>query len=268
MRTHGGKYGGNNGKQAWLLIKGNDRYARSAGVGIVDSAPKSVTTGRSLDQIAAARSNVWESRLSASENVRAGAIAETKPLAPKRRATPDAPSEASAHATPDGARAAPLPAALTPMLTTLVAATPRGNEWLHEIKYDGYRMLCRIDRGKVRLYSRNAKDWTSVFAAIAADLAKLPVRTAWIDGEIVVMDAAGRSSFQALQNALSARVSAFLFFAFDLVYRDGYDLRRVAALVERKRLLREVVGNRRGRNTRRPRRCKATATNFSNRPVR
>src|SRR5471032_2647985 len=127
------------------------------------------------------------------------------------------------------------------MLTTAVASAPTGPDWLHEIKYDGYRMLCRIEKGKARLYSRNAKDWTAAFAGIAADLGKLRVRTAWIDGEVVVLDAAGRTSFQALQNTLTAKDAPTSFFAFDLVYLDGYDLRNVV-LTERRRLLRGVVG--------------------------
>src|SRR6185369_7391995 len=102
--------------------------------------------------------------------------------------------------------------------------------------------LCRIEKGNARLFSRNAKDWTAIFAGIAADLVKLPVRTAWVDGEVVVMDAAGRTSFQALQNALASRNAPLSFFAFDLVYVDGYDLRKVT-LTERKRLLRRIVGD-------------------------
>src|SRR4030095_3943276 len=128
------------------------------------------------------------------------------------------------------------------MLTTLFTSAPTGQHWLHEIKYDGYRMLCRIENGKARMFSRNAKDWTAAFSPSAADLATLPVRTAWIDGEVVVMDAAGRTSFQALQNALTAKAAPLSFFAFDLVYVDGYDLRSLP-LTERKRLLRGIIGN-------------------------
>jgi bifunctional non-homologous end joining protein LigD len=128
------------------------------------------------------------------------------------------------------------------MLATLVARAPAGDGWITEIKYDGYRMVCRIEGGRARLYSRNGKEWTKVFSVVARDLASLPVKSAWIDGEVVVVDTHGRTSFQALQNALTARsVSGLAFFAFDLMHRDGYDLRGVA-LTERKRLLREAVG--------------------------
>jgi bifunctional non-homologous end joining protein LigD len=175
--------------------------------------------------------------LSVKENVAAGAIAKTKRATAKRgRAVEASPKDMK------GAKPAKSPAMLSPMLTTLVATAPTGPEWLHEIKYDGYRMLCRIEGGKARLVSRNGKDWTKVFAGIAADLAKLPVRSAWIDGEVVVLDAAGRTSFQALQNALTTKGAPLSFFAFDVVYLDGYDLQAVA-LTDRKALLRDIVGN-------------------------
>src|SRR5471030_2302054 len=235
VRTRGSKFGGKTGDQAWLLIKEKDEYARTGGPSITETAPNSVTTGRNLDEIDAARANVWQSKLSAKANVKAGAIAESRRVAKKKggRAT---------NAMPEGAKAAKLPAILSPMLTTPVARAPTGPDWLHEIKYDGYRMLCRIEKGKARLYSRNAKDWTAAFAGIAADLGKLPLRTAWIDGEVVVLDAAGRTSFQTLQNALTAKDAPLSLFAFDLVYLDGYDLRNVV-LTERKRLLRGIVGD-------------------------
>ena len=135
-----------------------------------------------------------------------------------------------------------MPALLAPVLATLVDRAPTGDEWINEIKYDGYRMVCRVDGGSARLISRNGNDWTKTFPEIAKDLARLPVKRAWIDGEVVVLDAQGRSSFQALQNALTgASTRGLAFFAFDVMYRDGYDLRGVA-LRERKRVLREIVG--------------------------
>jgi bifunctional non-homologous end joining protein LigD len=247
VRTRGSKYGGKSGDQAWLLIKENDRYARPGSPSIVEKVANSVTTGRSMAEIAAARSNVWQSNLSVKENINAGAIAPVK----KARAKSDGkPARTKANggrrnlAAKDvpGAKAARMPAMLTPMLTTLVKSAPTGDEWLHEIKYDGYRMLCRIKKGKARLVSRNGKDWTAAFGTVAADLAELPVREAWIDGEVVVLDKAGRTSFQALQNALTAEGAPLSFFAFDILYLDGYDLRG-ATLTDRKSVLRELVGD-------------------------
>ena len=241
IRTHSDRYGKGD-KQAWLLIKERDALAQRGGVPIVEKMPDSVATGRSLEAIASARANVWQSKKSVKENVKAGAIA----LAPSRAARvakpAKAPKASKASALPDGARKAPMPATIAPMLTTLVPDAPSGDEWLHEIKYDGYRMVARIERGKARLYSRTGKDWTAAFQRVADDIAKLPVKNAWVDGEVVVLDDEGRTSFQALQNALSGADATFVFFAFDLMYRDGVDLRKVP-LVERKRLLRETVGD-------------------------
>src|SRR5256885_15532205 len=90
-----------------------------------------------------------------------------------------------------GARKAALPKFIAPQLATLVKEPPSGDKWLHELKFDGYRMLCRIDRGKVQFWSRNGKDWTAKFPSIAAAVRSLPVTSAFLDGEIVVVDAQG-----------------------------------------------------------------------------
>ena len=134
-----------------------------------------------------------------------------------------------------------LPAFVEPELATLVKETPAGPEWLHEMKLDGYRILARMEGGKVRLYTRNRNDWTDKFPSIAEAVAALPVRSAWLDGEIVVMKASGLSSFQALQNALSREDTGSLhYYVFDLPFLDGRDLRK-APLVERKSLLEKVL---------------------------
>ncbi len=234
VRTRGSKYGGKSGDKAWLLIKEKDAFASPSNGAIVDAAPDSVVTGRTIDEIAHAKKHVWHSKLSVGANVRAGAIVSSS-KAPKRA------TKASVASVP-GAKKAALPALLAPVLATLVDRAPTGDEWINEIKYDGYRMVCRVDGGSARLISRNGNDWTKAFPEIAKDLARLPVKRAWIDGEVVVLDAQGRSSFQALQNALTgASTRGLAFFAFDVMYRDGYDLRGVA-LRERKRVLREIVG--------------------------
>jgi bifunctional non-homologous end joining protein LigD len=233
VRTRGGKYDDRENSRSWLLIKERDEYAKAGGRSIVESAPDSVATGRSLDDIAHAKSHVWESKLSVKENMKRGAVPAKAARAPKK-AKRDEPVE--------GAKKAPMPEYVAPMLTTLVADPPRGDDWVHEIKYDGYRMVVRIERGRARLFSRNGKEWTDVFPTVAEDLAELPVKAAWADGEVVVVDKEGRTSFQALQNVLSSSSARGLaFFAFDLMYLDGYDLREVV-LTERKRILRDLVG--------------------------
>src|SRR6266498_2487084 len=129
---------------------------------------------------------------------------------------------------------------LSSQLATLVKEPPAGDLWLHELKCDGYRMLCRIDRGKVTVWSRNEKEWTGKFANVEESVKALPLTTAILDGEIVVVDAHGQSSFQKLQRAMGKSVnSGFVYEIFDLIYLDGYDLTRVP-LKERKRLLKEL----------------------------
>ena len=139
-----------------------------------------------------------------------------------------------------GAKPGPMPAIIAPQLATLIKAPPAGTAWVHEIKFDGYRMLGRIDNRDARVVSRNSKEWTEAFPSIATALAKLPVSNAWLDGEICVVDAKGRSSFQALQNVLSNAPGTLVYFAFDFLYADGIDLRG-ATLLERKRALQKLL---------------------------
>jgi bifunctional non-homologous end joining protein LigD len=115
---------------------------------------------------------------------------------------------------------------------------------VHELKFDGYRMLCRIDRGKVTFWSRNEKEWTAKFRNVVESATSLPLTTAILDGEIVMVDAQGQSSFQKLQRAMSkSATSAFVYEVFDLIYLEGYDLTRVP-LTERKRVLKGLcAGN-------------------------
>ena len=142
---------------------------------------------------------------------------------------------------PEGERA-PMPSFIEPELATLGSRPPSGGEWIHEIKFDGYRILARIDHGSVRLYSRNGHEWTDRFPSIVASLKRLHVRQAWIDGEIVILDAEGKSDFQALQNVLSGGSSAKpVYYAFDLLYADGRDIRS-APLLSRKTALAVLVG--------------------------
>jgi bifunctional non-homologous end joining protein LigD len=226
VRSRSGKYEGD----SWLLIKEADEYARlGAAASIADDMPNSVATGRSLEEIAASSDRVWHSNKSVEANVKAGAVAK-----PKRATGVDKVA---------GARRAAQPQFIEAELATLTKTPPEGANWIHEIKYDGYRMLARIADGSARMISRNKKDWTANFSSIARAVALLPVETAWIDGEVVALDAQGRSSFQALQNALSASPPADLvYLVFDLLYLDGYDLTRVK-LTERKELLHSLVSS-------------------------
>src|SRR5438270_2818462 len=146
----------------------------------------------------------------------------------------------------EGAAKAEMPAALEPMLATLGTAVPSGSDWLYEVKWDGYRALCFIERGKVRMVSRRGTNLDKQFAAVAQALAQsAKADKAIIDGEVVALDENGNPSFQHLQNltgfgtkpALKGMAPPNLnFVAFDLLYLNGYDLRK-AALIERRQLL-------------------------------
>jgi bifunctional non-homologous end joining protein LigD len=140
-----------------------------------------------------------------------------------------------------------MPAWVAPQLATLVSAPPPGDDWVHEIKLDGYRILLRLERGRVKLLTRNRQDWTTRFPAVAETAATVPAKEALLDGEIVALDRAGVSSFQALQQAEQLEKGRTLVYvAFDLLFLDGRDLRSLP-LVERKARLARLLKGRRGR---------------------
>src|SRR5438067_6256957 len=214
-------------RENWLLIKERDDVAvPHSGSALVEENPLSVATGRSMEAIANARDRVWDSQK--------GEIpGETQPQAK--------PTKEVAAARPAGACKQAVPGDITPQLATLVDKAPDGAEWLHEIKYDGYRLLARIDKGKARLITRNGLDWTAKFPALARTMAALPVETALIDGELVALAADGTTSFADLQDRIATgRTDDLVFFAFDLLYRAGYDLRG-AVLEDRKETLAVIV---------------------------
>jgi len=140
---------------------------------------------------------------------------------------------------------AELPQFVAPMLATLVTEPPpetkNAGEWVYEVKHDGYRVLARFDeRGAPRLFTRSGNDWTAKLPHLAAALDGLGLRNSWLDGEIIVPRADGRSDFQALQNAFDAgRDSEIVYFVFDAPFLTGQDLRRLA-LSERKKRLRKA----------------------------
>ena len=136
-----------------------------------------------------------------------------------------------------------MPGFVEPMLAALAKSPPGGDRWLHEIKFDGYRLQARIEDGRVSLWTRAGLDWTQKFAgAVPAALGALPVRNAVLDGEMVVENPSGVSEFSLLQADLSEeRHDRFVYYAFDCLHLDGYDLRE-AALIGRKELLSRLIG--------------------------
>lgn len=189
------------------------KYRRKRDYGVEESeiSDLSVATGRTMDQIAANEDAEGDS------NRKAFAVRSEK------------------------GRKKALPKALKPTLATLAKEAPSGANWLHEIKFDGYRVLARYDRGKVQLLTRNGNDWSSRFPEIAKQVKKLACDQAILDGEVVASQADGTTSFRALQEALAAKKTSKLSFqAFDLLYLNGRDLTQVA-LTERKQALKSLL---------------------------
>lgn len=136
-----------------------------------------------------------------------------------------------------GARPHPIPGFIEACRPTSRTNVPTGDQWVHEIKFDGHRLQAHLQEGRRILFGRNGEDWTKRFSRIAAALQHLPVNRIVLDGEVIVQDGAGRSDFAALEKDLEAgRQDRLVFFAFDLLHLDGFDIRD-APLVDRKRVL-------------------------------
>lgn len=238
VRMRGGKYG--DSENNWLLIKERDDDA-SRSLDVAKEYTTSVSTHRAMEEIAAGKKSrnrkekggmrVWTSNRA--EDVEAGEV-EAKADAP----VPDLNLDPGGV---DGAKKGRFPTDLKPQLATLVKSAPEDKHWVHEIKFDGYRFLAFLQKGKVSLITRNGKDWTSKFPDIASALERIPVDTAILDGELVALDKNGVSRFQLLQNALSGTDAPMLaFYAFDLIYLNGYNLTS-ARLEDRKDQLRQIM---------------------------
>ena len=250
-------------RENWLLIKSDDEFARRAkDPDILEEENLSAASGRSMDEIADAEGAVWHSNRSAKENAaglkRASRTKPAQKVAKKQsKGKPTAAArngkgvskvskrkaktrKAKAKPVP-GARVAPLPDFIPPCLALLGVTALDSADWIHEIKFDGYRMQARIDNGDVRLLTRKALDWTGKFAPIAEALETLPVEQAILDGEIVSENDDGVASFSQLQEDLKeGRSKNFVYYVFDLLYRDGYDLTTVP-LETRKQALADLL---------------------------
>ncbi len=168
-------------------------------------------------------------------------------------------SKAARKTAPKAPQRDALPDFVPPCLATLQEKPPAGERWLHEVKFDGYRLQARIDHGAVRLLTRSGLDWTERFGAtLSKALAELPCATALIDGEVVALSDSGVSSFGALQEALSeGATGALVFFGFDLLHLDGQDL-RADPLLARKGRLEDLF-----RGADEPARCATASTSSS-----
>ncbi|ROM67236.1 ATP-dependent DNA ligase [Pseudomonas brassicacearum] len=203
------------GKQEqWFLIKHQDEAARpESDYDVVQEAPDSVLSDRTI---------VPKRRGKA-----ATAKAAAKPVKSPEKAAKAKSTKKASKTSLSGAVAGPIPETLKPELATLVDSAPDG-EWLYEIKFDGYRVMARIENGDVRLITRNGHDWTHKLPKQAEALAALGLESAWLDGEMVVANEQGVPDFQALQNAFDAGSSGKIaYYLFDLPYLNGMDLRKV-----------------------------------------
>ena len=214
---------GDGKRENWLLVKENDGEARQNGANekFLNDLASSVKTGRSMDEIA-------EGQASASK-----AAVKTKPRTGSK--TKKAPPSGNGLK-----RLMDLYPAV--QLATLVDEPPQGEEWLHEIKFDGYRLLGFVSGGASALRTRNGKDWTGSFPSLAAAMEKLKAKDAVLDMEAVIVDEKGKSSFQALQAALGdgGKPEKIVAYVFDLLHLDGKDLTRLP-LIERKEELENLL---------------------------
>lgn len=246
----------------WLLIKHRDEFAREGKANDILGQDTSVASGRSMDQIAAGKGRapkpfmmangskacgskadaVWDSRTGLTADARAGTSKARPDIKPKTKGaakTISIASKKAASTSGRGKRAVEMPGFVAPELCVSVERPPAGTGWGHEIKFDGYRVQLRIEGGKATLKTRKGLDWTDKFRAIAEEAQDLP--DMMIDGEIVALDAHGVPDFASLQAALSDNESdALIFFAFDLLFAEGVDLRE-RPLSERKQRLQEIL---------------------------
>ncbi len=205
-------------RENWLLVKERDERAdRSSDP--IQKWTKSVVTGRTFEEITAG-DNVWSSKKG-----RSGALPET--VRPKQRRP---------------AQTLPMPRFRPPQLAVLSTTPPSGPEWLHEIKFDGYRVLAAMAGGSAKLYTRSGLDWTEKFHGVAEAVAQLPARSALLDGEVVVPDENGRTDFGRLQRALDGGGETLRYYAFDLLELDGEDIAGLP-LIERKQGLAALLSD-------------------------
>jgi bifunctional non-homologous end joining protein LigD len=211
---------------SWLLIKHKDNQVREGdNAQFLQDYETSVVSGRSMEEIAGDSDKVWKSHR-----------AHTTPKVPVQKPPP-----AAKAVSPHAGKVSKMPGFTPPQLATLSSTMPKGPEWVHELKFDGYRMISHIHKGHVEIFSRNGKDWTATLPPIAALLGQLTLDSAILDGELVVRDGEGKSNFMALNSALSnGEVDRFQYYVFDVLYLNGRDTTRLP-LLERKALLADVL---------------------------
>jgi bifunctional non-homologous end joining protein LigD len=243
-------------QEPWLLIKSDDAAARGPNdPDILEEKPRSVVSRRTIEGIAKAADAVWHSNRSAGGNVETPRTRSKKKTTRKATRKPAAKTAKSrkakaraALATTDvlrertarRARSA-LADFVPPQLATLSDKAPNGAGWIHEVKFDGYRIQARLEDGEVKLLTRKGLDWTAKFQRVADAVAALDAESGLIDGEIVVETDGGISDFSALQDALkSGKTDRFVYYVFDLLHLDGQAL-ATRPQIERKEALAKLL---------------------------
>ena len=222
-------------KDKWLLIKERDGYDS-------ESEPSedndcSVASGRTMEQIAEGRGKAPKPFMLAGGSKKPDAVWHSKLLAADENERSRRPRNVSRSKNPS----IPMPEFIPPQLCKSIGRPPDSDDWVHEIKFDGYRMQLRVENGSARLLTRKGLDWTSKFAAVANAAGALP--DAIIDGEVVAINHADVPDFAALQAALSdGRSENLIYFAFDLLVESGSDFRK-NTLIERKRRLAALLSS-------------------------
>ncbi len=215
----------NNNDKTWLLIKSKDDYALPAKkYDITLEKPNSVSTNESIEEISENYKKIWGKK---------GA---------EKKSTSSKPKKIKLTKIKIDLPARPFPKSISPELATLVDKPPLGNQWLHEIKFDGYRLLAFKKGKKVTLYTRNQHDWTDKFKKIAEEMRRIPVENMVCDGEVVALDENQHSNFQLLQNSIKENSTDFYYYLFDLIYYDKYDITSLK-LLARKNILKQIILN-------------------------
>ncbi len=230
----------------WLLIKHRDEFAREGNGESILEDDTSAASGRTMEQIAAGKGPAPKPFMTAkSRRMNADAVWQSN-----RGAAADARAKRTSVAVSNAApvkavKVAAMPDFVSPELCTPVDRPPSGAGWYHEIKFDGYRVQLRVENGTATLKTRKGLNWTDQFKAIAGEGNELP--DVLIDGEIVARDDKGVPNFSMLQAAIAdGKTDELIFFAFDLLFADGMDLRRLP-LRERKERLKRILEQRKGR---------------------
>ncbi|NOJ49954.1 DNA ligase D [Bradyrhizobium archetypum] len=252
VRMRGDRYGGK--RTNWLLIKHRDEFAKEGEANDILENDRSVASGRTMEQIAQGKGRAPKPFMLASKTKadavwqsNRGDAAEARTLRKTAalRAAPEIKTRAPAP-TVKPKKVAAMPDFVAPQLCTVVDRPPGGAGWCHEIKFDGYRVQLRVEDGDAVLYTRKGLDWTDKFKAIADEAKSLP--DVLIDGEIVALDHNGAPNFSTLQAALSDGDSeSLIFYAFDLLFADGEDLRRLP-LGDRKQRLKKLLEAQKGKD--------------------